>query len=336
MKFPFAYITGDVVKDILSSDLPTIVGIVDQAYQAHGEERTVNPPSAFLYPGQPNTRSIALMAKLGDPFNVFGLKWIASFPANVVQGTPRASAVLILNDDKTGYPYAVLEASQINSARTAASGVLAADWLQQHQKHVDRIGFIGTGVIARTIYRFFVGNGWTLQQVYLHDLNRASAEQFRDHMQAEHQVNTTLCDRPHDVLATCQMIVLATTAGRPYIHDRSLIQHNPLLLHISLRDLAPELLLDAINIVDDIEHVMHAETSPHLAERMCGHRDFVTGTLYDLMTGRCRIAHDRPIIFSPFGLGILDLAVGKYVYDEATMQCKHGSIRNFFGFERTQ
>ena len=87
------------------------------------------------------------------------------------------------------------------------------------------------------------------------------------------------------------------------------------MLHVSLRDLAPQIVLGATNIVDDVEHCLKADTSPHLAEQLTGNRDFLTGTLDDVMTGRVTLPTNRPIVFSPFGLGVLDLAVGKHVYD---------------------
>lgn len=55
---------------------------------------------------------------------------------------------------------------------------------------------------------------------------------------------------------------------------------------MSLRDLAPEILLGSANFVDDVEHCLKADTSPHLAEQLTGNRDFLTGTLSDVMAGR--------------------------------------------------
>src|SRR5947209_1278011 len=77
--------------------------------------------------------------------------------------------------------------------------------------------------------------------------------------------------------------------------------HNPLVLHVSLRALAPEILLASANFVDDVEHCLKADTSPHLVEQHTGNRDFLHGTLNDVMTGRADPPNDRPVIFSPFG-----------------------------------
>jgi len=93
---------------------------------------------------------------------------------------------------------------------------------------------------------------------------------------------------------------------------------------VSLRDLAPEVLLGAANFVDDVDHCLKADTSPHLVEQLTGDRDFLDGTLYDVLLGRAAPPTDRSVIFSPFGLGVLDLAVGKYVYDEVS---RAGSLR---------
>ncbi|HSN99011.1 MAG TPA: hypothetical protein VLS89_12020 [Candidatus Nanopelagicales bacterium] len=132
------------------------------------------------------------------------------------------------------------------------------------------------------------------------------------------------------LLRASDLIVLTTVAATPHILDGSLLAHNPLVLNISLRDLAPEILLGAHNIVDDVEHVMQANSSPHLAEQLSGGRAFVNGTLAALMTGACAVDRSKPIVFSPFGLGILDLAVGKWIHDLAVEAGEAIEIEHFF------
>jgi ornithine cyclodeaminase/alanine dehydrogenase-like protein (mu-crystallin family) len=125
-------------------------------------------------------------------------------------------------------------------------------------------------------------------------------------------------------------VVFATVAAAPHVTDVSLFDHNPLVLHVSLRDLAPEILLAATNIVDDVEHCLKADTSPHLAEKLTGDRKFVHGTLADVMTGRVTLPALRPVVFSPFGLGVLDLAVGRHVYDEVERADELHVVDDFF------
>jgi ornithine cyclodeaminase len=89
-------------------------------------------------------------------------------------------------------------------------------------------------------------------------------------------------------------------------------------------------ILASANIVDDIEHCLKADTSPHLAEQLTGSRDFLDGTLYDVLTGALRPAADRPLVFSPFGLGVLDLALGQHVYRCAAESGELQVVEDFF------
>ena len=145
----------------------------------------MNPPSYFLrFPDRPSARIIALPASIGGDVRVDGLKWISSFPGNVAAGIPRASAVLILNDRETGYPFAVLESSIISATRTAASAALAADRLTRDRGRPTRIGFVGAGLIARYVHTYLAGTGWSFDEIGVYDSSADSAAGFRGHLRA--------------------------------------------------------------------------------------------------------------------------------------------------------
>jgi N-[(2S)-2-amino-2-carboxyethyl]-L-glutamate dehydrogenase len=328
----FGVISGAQVRCVLQGREKEIVELVAATYRLHSAGDSVNPPSYFLrFPDRPSARIIALPASIGGPTRVDGLKWISSFPENVAAGIPRASGVLILNDHDTGYPFACLEASIISATRTAAFAALAADRLSRSRGCPTRIGFVGVGLIARYIHTFLAGTGWSFDEIGMHDLSADSAAGFRGYLE---QLGTagrvTVHDSAEKLIRSSDLVVFATVAAQPHVRDLSCFEHNPLVLHMSLRDLAPEILLASTNVVDDIEHCLKANTSPHLAEQLTGNRDFLIGTLDDVMAGRVTVPADRPLVFSPFGLGVLDLAVGKYVYDKVVSSGDLQVIDDFF------
>jgi 2,3-diaminopropionate biosynthesis protein SbnB len=332
MQFNLSIINGKMASDVIRSGREACIDVVREAYLAHADGRTVNPDSYFLrFPEKPDSRIIALPAYIGNGFDVAGLKWIASYPGNITRGFPRASAVLILNSYDTGYPFAILESSIISAARTAASAVLAAEWLNGRSRTARSLGIIGTGFIARYIYDFLIDTGWAIDEVLLHDVSSDESAKFLTGVcRPDRHRHITIVDDVAELLTGCDLIVLTTVASTPHISDPALFDHNPLVLHISLRDLAPEILLCSQNVVDDVAHVMKANTSPHLTEQQTGSRDFVTGTLADIMLGRRTVDRRSPIVFSPFGMGILDLAVGKWVYDEVVANGQDLRLRDFF------
>ena len=329
---PFAVIPGAQVQQALQGFEDEIVGLVESAYRLHCSGDSVNPPSYFLqFPDRVSARIIALPASIGGNIRVDGLKWISSFPENVPAGLPRASAVLILNDHDTGYPFACLESSIISATRTAALAAVATDWLTRGRQSPARVGFFGVGLIARYVHTFLTCTGWSFDEIGVYDLSRDSADGFRGYLERSGTVGQiTLHRGAEQLIRSSDLIVFATTAARPHVTDLTWFEHNPLVLHVSLRDLAPEILLASTNLVDDVEHCLKANTSPHLAELLTGNRDFLLGTLGDLMLRRVTIPEDRPVIFSPFGLGVLDLAVGKYVYDEIVRRGELHVIDGFF------
>ena len=329
---PFSVISGGQVQRVLQGQEKEVVELVEAAYRLHGAGDSVNPPSYFLrFPDRPSSRIIALPASIGGPVRVDGVKWVSSFPENVAAGVPRASAVLILNDHDTGYPFACLEASIISATRTAASAALAADWLSRSRPRPTRVGFVGAGLIARYIHTFLTGTGWSFDEIGVHDLSAESAAGFRGYLEQSGSAGrVTVCGSAEEVVRSSDLIVFATVAAQPHVGDLSWFEHNPLVLHVSLRDLAPEVLLASTNVVDDIDHCLKANTSPHLTEQLTGSRDFLLGTLDDVMTGRVSVPAGRRVIFSPFGLGVLDLAVGKYVYDQVAAAGDLHIIDDFF------
>jgi 2,3-diaminopropionate biosynthesis protein SbnB len=284
---------GHEVEDLLVGRELELMQTVGRAYETHNAGQSSLPHSTFLrFANNERNRIIALPAYLGGDFEVAGMKWISSFPGNLQLGLERASAVLVLNSALTGRPEAILEGSLISAKRTAASAVLAAKTLTEGQG-ISSVGLVGTGLINFEVVRFLVASCPEIKKLRVFDLDIDRAVQFQHKCHESFDVEVEVMRSIEETFSNASLISLATTAGTPHIHSLSHCAPGATILHISLRDLSAEVILECDNIVDDVDHVCRAQTSVHLAEQVIGNRDFIRCTLADILRGRALLYSAR-------------------------------------------
>ncbi|MFF0744459.1 2,3-diaminopropionate biosynthesis protein SbnB [Streptomyces sp. NPDC004111] len=310
------------VHRVLADREEDVLALVGDTYRTHEAGRTAVPHSVFLrFPDRPRDRVIGLPAYVGGERAAAGMKWIASFPGNVAAGKERASAAILLNSTEDGTPRACVEASVISARRTAASAALAAARLV-HGPATRGISLLGCGPINREVLRFVKAALPSLREVTVFDLDAERAAEFAKSAGEDHpDLVFDVVGRVEDLLGAHRLVSLATTAGEPHM-DLSACLPGATVLHVSLRDLTVESILGAQNVVDDADHVCRERTSLHLAEQATGGREFIDASIGALLAGTAGFVRDpeRIAVFSPFGLGALDIALTRWVYDECERQ----------------
>jgi len=308
---------ADDVAAVLRGRDREVISAVEDAYCAHVRGETSLPHSAFVYlPGAGN-RIIALPAYLGEPVDVAGVKWISSVPGNIERGLDRASAVVILNSVETGRPKAVLEGSLISARRTSASAISAARVLHPNPQ---RIALVGCGLLNFEIARLAASVFPALDEFILYDLDAERSIFLAGELRQTPGASVIrVAGSIEEACGAATLVSFATTAGSPYVSDPEMFRQCATILHISLRDLSPEVILKFDNVVDDADHVCRANTSLDLAAKIKGDRSFIRCSLGEILLEQAPARKDAttPVIFSPFGLGILDLAVANLVYEAA-------------------
>jgi N-[(2S)-2-amino-2-carboxyethyl]-L-glutamate dehydrogenase len=326
-------LSGPDVQALLQDRTREVIDAVKDAYIQHQAGLSCLPHSVFVrFPDRVKERIIALPGYLGGKDEVAGIKWISSFPGNHDLGISRASAVMVMNSLQTGRPEALLEGSLISAARTAASAALAADVLHAPGE-IDVLGIVGCGLISREIVRYVVSLGRKIGRVLVFDLDHEKAKRYAEVLAPiTGSIPVQACDQLQEVMSRSHVISFATTAVEPTVSDISMCRPATTILHISLRDLVADVVLKTDNLVDDTDHALRAQTSLHLAEQKVGHRDFVRGTLAEVLNGSKaprRQANDV-VVFSPFGLGVLDLALARLVMARARATRQGTRVEGFF------
>ena len=165
---PTLLLAKSVVSDLLT--MKDVIRVVEDAFRAWVQGKGNMPSKAYLVVEQGDFR--AMPAALPG---AAGVKWVNVHLENPSRGLPTVMAVLIYSDPETGYPLAVMDATEITAYRTGATAAIASKYLARQDSHT--LGIIGAG---RQAYTQILAHAevFDLELIKVFDQSRAAVEKL--------------------------------------------------------------------------------------------------------------------------------------------------------------
>ena len=186
-----------------------IIDALEIGFREHGEGRVEMPPKPGIHP-RPNCFIHAMPAYI-PALRSAGVKWVSGYPGNQQRGLPYISGLLILNDDETGIPLAVMDCTWITATRTGAATAVAARRLARPESGV--VGILGCGVQGRSNVAA-LRELFPLRRVVAYDIVTDQAQRFAAEVEERWGLDVVVANEPREAVAGCDIVV---TAG-PILH----------------------------------------------------------------------------------------------------------------------
>lgn len=205
-------------KDVerVALDMATIIQLLESAFREKGEGRVEMPPKPGIHT-QPDAFIHAMPAYIPG-LRSAGIKWVSGYPANQALGLPYISGLLILNDDETGLPYAVMDCTWITAYRTAAATALSARFLARPESSVASI--LACGVQGRTNLEALKAI-FPIQRAYAYDIVPEVQKRYVEEMSKKLDLEIIGVDDPHKAVAESDLVV---SSGPILKHPQPTIQ----------------------------------------------------------------------------------------------------------------
>jgi alanine dehydrogenase len=268
------------------------------------------PPKAYLSVEKGDFRAMPVYLP-----GVAGLKWVNVHTTNLSRGLPTVMAVWIHNDPETGYPLAVMDATDITAYGSGVSGAIASKYLARQDSHT--LGIIGAGRQAHTQIQAHA-ELFELHRINVFDLSETTAEKL---VQSFPEYAARKC--PLEEAAASDIVCTLTPSREPLLKKEWLRPGT----HINAvgadaegkEELEPSILKEAMVVVDDIRQAAAAgEINVPIARGQFAVSD-VYANLGELITGtkQGRTDPETITVFDSTGVAIEDAAVGRLIYEKA-------------------
>lgn len=295
------------VRQVLT--VPLAIQSQRDAFAALGRGEAVLPPR-LIVPGRGLDASFCYAARLspgGSAVSKFG----SMHPGNSERGLPAIHAVIIVLDEETGAPAALMDGTSVTEIRTSAASAVAAETLAPSARTAAIIGPGTQGVAhVRALHHTHA-----LDQVRLHGRDAARTERVAEDLRSETGLDIVVTASAEECVRDAELVVTCTTSATPVVQAAWLTPGSTLISVGSFASDRLEYDQDVLEqadviVVDDVE-TARADAGP--VAHALG-----TGTLVDnqvttlgaVLVGDApgRSSSDQLVVYTTVGLGAQDAA----------------------------
>jgi alanine dehydrogenase len=314
---PTLLLDRNSIKALLG--MADVINAVEEAFRVCGEGKGKMPPKTYLALERGDFR--AMPAALPG---CAGVKWVNVHPHNPSLGLPSVMAVLIYSDPETGYPLAIMDATETTAYRTGAAAAIASKYLARRDSHT--VGIIGAGFQAHTQ---ILAHAELFNPISINafDVSQAAVDKL---VRAFPQFSIRNCSIEEAVASD---IVCTLTPSRSPIVKRGWIRPGTHINAVGAdapgkEELDPSILKEAIVVVDDIKQASGSgEINVPIQTGAYGIGD-IYGTLAEVVAGKKkgRTSGGDITVFDSTGIAIEDIAVARLLFERAQQRGDYPSI----------
>jgi ornithine cyclodeaminase/alanine dehydrogenase-like protein (mu-crystallin family) len=184
--------------------MPEIIAALEVAFSEHSQGKVEMPPKPGVH-SRPDAFIHAMPAYI-PALHAIGIKWVSGYPENYKHNLPYISGLLILNDDETGLPLAVMDCTWVTGIRTGAATALAAKYLARPES--ETVGILGCGVQGRSNLEALKVL-FPLKRVIAYDHLLANAERYATEVSQRWGLQVAVVQEPRKAVTGCDIVVTA-------------------------------------------------------------------------------------------------------------------------------
>lgn len=309
----FRMISDEEVRNRIS--MSTAISIMREAF-VQISKRSATVPVRSALPTKDDKGRVLFMPAYAPAYNLLGIKTVSVFPENNKKGLPTIHGKILMFEDKSGIPKALIDADYLTALRTGAASGLATDLLANPQAKI--LAIFGTGAQSKTQVAAIL-EVREIEEVLVFGTSNEKSSQFCAHLEKAHELKCKVATTEKHLMAA-DIICTATTSTKPLfnlnqikpgVHINGIGSFKP-----DMHEIDSAIIKESLLIVDHRESIL-SEAGDIIIPIQEGliNESHIYAELGEVINGskKGRTNQQQITVFKSVGNAVQDLAMSSYL-----------------------